>query len=88
MSTRDGRWFTVRVMPYRTLDDRIDGVVITFGDISVAKKLEGKLRHKHDALENRLADQSAEIAQAQSNLKAERKRRRDHDGELPRSAKR
>ena len=27
---RDGRWFTVRIMPYRTLDDRIDGVVITF----------------------------------------------------------
>ena len=35
-ATRDGRWFTVRIMPYRTLDDRIDGVVITFTDISVA----------------------------------------------------
>ncbi len=31
-------------MPYRTLDNRIDGVVITFTDISVAKKLEAVLR--------------------------------------------
>ena len=36
----DGRWFSVRLMPYRTLDDRIDGAVITFADISVAKTTE------------------------------------------------
>lgn len=47
----DGRWFTVRIMPYRTLDDRIDGVVITFSNISVSKTLEGKLRDKQAALE-------------------------------------
>ena len=39
-----GRWFTVRIMPYRTLDDRIDGVVITFSEITEAKTLEAKLR--------------------------------------------
>ena len=44
VATRDGRWFAVRVMPYRTLDNRIDGVVITFTDITVAKTLEAKLR--------------------------------------------
>ena len=44
LTTRDGRWFTVRLMPYRTLDNRIDGVVITFADITVAKKLEADLR--------------------------------------------
>ena len=42
--THDGRWFTVRIMPYRTLDDRIDGGVLTFADITVAKTLEAKLR--------------------------------------------
>jgi two-component system CheB/CheR fusion protein len=45
--TRDGRWFTVRIMPYRTLDDRIDGVVLTFADITEAKTLEAKLRGQH-----------------------------------------
>ena len=44
ITAHDGRWFTVRIMPYRTLDDRIDGVVITFSDITVAKTLEAKLR--------------------------------------------
>ena len=44
ITARDGRWFTVRIMPYRTRDDRIDGVVITFADITVAKTLEAKLR--------------------------------------------
>jgi len=40
---RDGRWFLVRIMPYRTYDDRIDGLVITFINISDHKRLEEKL---------------------------------------------
>lgn len=36
----DGRWFTVRIMPYRRLDNVIDGVVITFVDITETKRLE------------------------------------------------
>jgi len=38
------RWFTVRTMPYRTQDNRIDGVVITFVDISAEKSLEERLQ--------------------------------------------
>ncbi len=59
INARDGRWFTVRIMPYRTLDDRIDGVVITFADITVAKTLEAKLRDKHTLLEKHVAADSA-----------------------------
>jgi two-component system CheB/CheR fusion protein len=44
VTTRDGRWFQVRIMPYRTLENRIDGVVITFSNITVAKTLEARLR--------------------------------------------
>jgi two-component system CheB/CheR fusion protein len=62
IDARDGRWFTVRIMPYRTLDDRIDGVVITFADITVAKTLEAKLRDKHASLEKGVAEQSAQRA--------------------------
>ena len=40
ITTHNHRWFNVRIMPYRTLDDRIDGVVITFVDITVAKQAE------------------------------------------------
>ncbi len=44
ITTRDGRWFSTRVMPYRTLDGVVDGAVITFMDITAAKRLEAELR--------------------------------------------
>jgi two-component system CheB/CheR fusion protein len=74
--TRDGSWFSVRIMPYRTLDDRIDGVVITFWDITVSKTLEAKLQEMQLALESRLAGQSSKLDKARTELKAERRRTR------------
>jgi two-component system CheB/CheR fusion protein len=38
--------FAVRIMPYRTLENLIDGVVMTFSDITAAKKLETELREE------------------------------------------
>ena len=61
IGAQDGSWFTVRIMPYRTMDDRIDGVVITFADITVAKTLEAELRTKQANLEKRVADQSTKV---------------------------
>jgi two-component system, chemotaxis family, CheB/CheR fusion protein len=43
-------WFLVRVRPYRTVDDRIDGVVITFIDITEIKENEWILRDREAAL--------------------------------------
>jgi chemotaxis methyl-accepting protein methylase/PAS domain-containing protein len=63
IGAREGRWFTVRIMPYRTLDDRIDGVVITFADITAAKKLEAELRQTQAVLEKRVAEQEAKRGQ-------------------------
>jgi two-component system CheB/CheR fusion protein len=44
ITSNDGRWYIVRIMPYRTLENVIDGVVITFIDISEGKRLEAQLR--------------------------------------------
>ncbi len=41
--TGDGHWFKVRIMPYRTHENRIDGLVITFFDITPSKKMEAEL---------------------------------------------
>jgi len=68
-AARDGRWFTVRIMPYRTMDDRIDGVVITFADITAAKTLETKLRDNQSVLEKHVATQSAKLEQRQGKTK-------------------
>jgi len=44
----NGIWFLARILPYRTLDNRIDGVVITFSDITAHKTLEEELRRKNN----------------------------------------
>jgi len=46
VATTDGRWYSVRIMPYRTMDDVIGGVVITFADITAAKAMEAELREE------------------------------------------
>jgi two-component system CheB/CheR fusion protein len=71
VAARNGRWFTVRIMPYRTLDNRIDGVVITFADITVAKTLEAKLREKQSLLESHVAEQSTKLELAKHAMRTE-----------------
>jgi two-component system CheB/CheR fusion protein len=44
VSTQSGQWYQVRIKPYRTLANLIQGVVITFIDITAAKELEARLR--------------------------------------------
>lgn len=56
----DGRWFLIRVMPYRTVDDRIDGVVITLVDVTALKRTENALRESEARLEKRVAERTAE----------------------------
>ena len=46
--TNEGRWYSVRIMPYRTFDDRIDGLVITFINITEQKILEIKLHETEE----------------------------------------
>jgi len=50
VTTSGGRWYSVRIMPYRTMEDVIGGVVITFADITDAKALEAELRDEVDRL--------------------------------------
>ena len=42
------RWFLARVLPYRTADERIDGVVLTFLDITSRRRAEESLRRSEE----------------------------------------
>ena len=40
----DGKWYIMRILPYRTIDDRIDGLVVSFIDITERRRAEEALR--------------------------------------------
>lgn len=50
ISSTHGKWFRARIMPYRTLDDRIEGLVITFTDITELKDMEMELKEANEIL--------------------------------------
>jgi two-component system, chemotaxis family, CheB/CheR fusion protein len=47
--TADGKWFSLRVVPYRTLDNNIAGVVVSFVDINQVK---AALQYAEDIIGN------------------------------------
>ncbi|HVI05143.1 MAG TPA: PAS domain S-box protein, partial [Sphingomicrobium sp.] len=50
------RWFLTRVLPYRTLDDHIGGVVLTFVDITDRKHIEEALRESEERFRRAIED--------------------------------
>jgi two-component system CheB/CheR fusion protein len=54
VETRDGLWYLMRLLPYRTSDDRIDGLVLTFLDIT-------ERHHAEEALEERVRERTREL---------------------------
>jgi two-component system, chemotaxis family, CheB/CheR fusion protein len=46
VQTKGGRWFAMRILPYRTIENVIDGVVITFVEMTQRREIEEKLRQE------------------------------------------
>ncbi len=53
--TTDGKWFQMRVLPYRTFENRIDGLVATFNDITGIKQLELSIQDARNYAESIIA---------------------------------
>ena len=75
VASEDGRWFNVRVMPYQTIDESVDGLVFTFADITAGKKLEADLRRKHELLKGSFAEQTVALKAAKKTVTKSRKNR-------------
>jgi two-component system CheB/CheR fusion protein len=52
VQTSENLWYLARFTPYRTFENVIDGVVITFTDITSLKTLEAEVRHSREFAEN------------------------------------
>jgi len=48
---KDGRWYLMRVLPYRTIDNAIDGVVVSFLDIYDRKTAAEKIESLNQSLQ-------------------------------------
>jgi two-component system, chemotaxis family, CheB/CheR fusion protein len=51
----DDRWYIMRVLPYRTADNVIDGVVMTFSDTTALKRTEAQLQEARDFAQSIIA---------------------------------
>ncbi len=50
VQTVDGRWHQMRIRPYRTVDDRIDGIVLMFPDITDRRSAESTVGRSEERL--------------------------------------
>jgi two-component system CheB/CheR fusion protein len=57
----EGRWYLRRTVPYRTQEDHIDGVVITFTDITRPKSEQDAIRSLNEELRKRVDQRTAEV---------------------------
>jgi chemotaxis methyl-accepting protein methylase/signal transduction histidine kinase/PAS domain-containing protein len=54
VESQDGGWYIMRVLPYRSIENVIDGVVVTFTEISELKKAELEVQRLSRVLEGQV----------------------------------
>ncbi len=67
-SVENGKWYLVRFRPYRNVDDRIDGVIITFVDITEKNTYEKNIEHLNKTLEERIDERTQKIRELATDL--------------------
>lgn len=60
-----GRWYVRRILPYRTEDHRIEGVVVTFADVTELKRAEAELAALAAELEKRVEIRTSHVRMLQ-----------------------
>lgn len=46
VKSKDGHWYIIKTLPYRTVQDKIDGIVLTIVEVTELKQAEGELRQR------------------------------------------
>lgn len=77
VKTRDRRRYLMRVLPFRTLADKIDGVVVTFYDVTARKHAEQALSTAQGKLEKHIGVSGAQLTKTRQALQVETQRRED-----------
>ena len=69
IEAENGAWYTCRILPYRTKDNRIEGVVITFVDVTMRKQAEDALNAARLQAESANLGKSRFLAAASHDLR-------------------
>jgi two-component system, chemotaxis family, CheB/CheR fusion protein len=72
VQTEKDEWYLLRFRPYRTKQDRIEGVVITFINITALKKSEEELVYANETLEERVRQRTDELEKANQKVQQTR----------------
>jgi two-component system, chemotaxis family, CheB/CheR fusion protein len=62
VQSAEGRWYTMRIQPYRTMDNVIEGAVLTFVDITEARRLQEQLRVNEERMRIALSATSISVS--------------------------
>ena len=65
----EGRWYTMRILPYRTMDNVIEGAVLTFVDVTKARAIHEELRVNEERLRFALNTASISVFNQDANLR-------------------
>jgi two-component system CheB/CheR fusion protein len=72
----EGRWISVQIRPYKTAENKIDGVVLAFVDIDSSRRAQAVLQQGQTELEARVEERTAELLRANAQLREEIAERR------------
>jgi two-component system CheB/CheR fusion protein len=68
VQTKNGDWFLMRMVPFRTKADKIEGVVCSFVDIKKLKDAEDEILRNKELLEQRVQERTQELDQANQKI--------------------
>ena len=72
VQAENGNWFLLRMSPYLTAADKIQGVVISFVDINKLKESQAQVIHNQETLEERVLERTRELDEANQRLRQTR----------------
>jgi len=71
LRSTSGHWYKLRVLPYRTVEEEVEGVLITFFDVTDLKEAEARVEQMNADLEARVQARTEELEATNEELQVQ-----------------